>query len=128
MCECIWVSVLVSLPVSQPVSMHVCVRVCVCACFGQSVKVGLAWSYDITRLRGLLASQAAPPPSSLALTSITPSQSYRGILLSLSFYPQHSVSSQNKEFEAREQRGGEFWKCVYFQWVYVDCVCEAISV
>ncbi|XP_071327519.1 apoptosis-stimulating of p53 protein 1-like isoform X4 [Trachinotus anak] len=34
-----------------------CVCVCVCACGGQSVKVGLAWSHDITGLRGLLVKQ-----------------------------------------------------------------------
>lgn len=35
----------------------VSVRVCACVGVGQSVKLGLAWSHDITGLRGLLASQ-----------------------------------------------------------------------
>lgn len=41
-CECWW-------PIS--VRAYACVRI------GQSVKLGLAWSHDITGLRGLLASQ-----------------------------------------------------------------------
>ena len=58
----------------------VCVCACmrVCVCVGQSVKVGLAWSHDITSLRGLLASQTAPPPPSpLPLTTRTPSHTSR---------------------------------------------------
>lgn len=62
----------------QPVSDHICV----CMCVGQSVKVGLAWSHDITRLRGLSASQTAPPLTPLPLTSLTPSQPSRGVRLS----------------------------------------------
>lgn len=56
--------------------------VCVCVCVGQPVKVGLAWSHDITRLRGLSGSQAAPPLTPLPLTSLTPSQSSWGVRLS----------------------------------------------
>lgn len=71
--------------VSVLVSHYVCV--CVCSCIGQAVKVGLAWSHDITRLRGLLASQTAPPPL-LPLTSLTSSHFFKkscSLVSSLSF-------------------------------------------
>lgn len=87
--------------------MCLCVRMFVCVCAGQSVKVGLAWSHDIIGLRRLLASQAAPPPSPLPLTSQTPSQSSWGVRVS----PSSTFSAKTK---ARQESCGEFWKYFVF--------------
>lgn len=73
-CKCWW-------PIS--VRAYACVRI------GQSVKLGLVWSHDITGLRGLLASQQLLLLLFLSPHKLLHSVSFRYQALSPSFYLLH---------------------------------------
>ncbi|MED6233526.1 hypothetical protein ATANTOWER_012858 [Ataeniobius toweri] len=84
---------------------------CLLVCVGRSVKVGLARSHDITRLRGLSASRAAPTPpppgSPHPLTFQTPLHSSESLCLSPTLTLAFPLASkqQNKELAERQQLG-----------------------